>query len=168
MVDFNGAAIPGSRVDGARRVPRRVLGLIALTVGLGGGAWWWLRSAEAAAVKPVEVMADDPMGADSLAGYQAVYSSRSPTPSLLSKPSTVWLRNWFRADAVAAEALMGELVDYAVEHGWAGGDYSLPAVWESSRQDPQLEGPLNLLISLADVDPTDSLHGTVRVSLTYR
>ncbi|RAX19255.1 hypothetical protein DRB06_14185 [Actinomyces sp. Z5] len=114
-------------------------------------------------------MAEDPMGADTIAGYQAVRSSRSPSPGLLSKPSTVWLRHWFRADGVAPGDLMGELVDYAVDHGWAGGEYSLPGVWESSRRDPRLDGPLILLISLVDdVDPADALHGTVRVSLTYR
>ncbi|RAX22590.1 MULTISPECIES: hypothetical protein [unclassified Actinomyces] len=169
MSDFDEAAAHALGSGGARRVPRRLLGLTAVGAALGGGAWWWLRSTGAVAVRPVEVMAEDPMGADTIAGYQAVRSSQSPSPSLLSKPSTVWLRHWFRGDAVAPEDLMGELVDYAVDHGWAGGEYSLPGAWESSRQDQRLDGPLNLLISLVDdADPADALHGTVRVSLTYR
>ncbi|SDN28686.1 hypothetical protein [Actinomyces ruminicola] len=169
MSAFDKVAAPAPDSGRARRVPRRLLGLTAASAAVGGGAWWWLRSTGAAAVRPVKVMAEDPMGADTIAGYQAVCSSQSPSPGVLSKPSTVWLRHWFRDDAVAQEDLMSELVDYAVEHGWAGGEYSLPGAWESSRQDQRLDDSLNLLISLVDdVDPADALHGTVRVSLTYR
>ncbi|WP_103062272.1 hypothetical protein [Actinomyces qiguomingii] len=169
MAYFNDAVTPVAGTGGVRRVPRRVLGLAVVGIGLGGGAWWWLRSAGATAVKPAEVMAEDPMGADTVAGYRAVRSSRSASPGLLSKPSTVWMRHWFRDDAVAPEDLMSELVEHAVERGWAGGKYSSPGLWESSRQDPRLEGPLNLLISLVDdTGPGDVLHGTVRVSLNYR
>lgn len=155
------------------RVPRRTAMALGITgAAIAGGLMWGYRPGGpfTREAQRKRVLRNDPMGAETILGHEAVDTAESSPRGLLSKSTDVWLGRWFKDERSSPEELRQELIAYAVAHGWAQDDASTTAqFWSGSRVDPDTKTVLRLIIAAeTDYSPTDVRYGTVYVSLSCR
>lgn len=155
----------------SRRTPSRrtVVALLAVVGSVvAGGVVWSLRpGGPLTQGAGLQALRDDPMGAQTILGHEAVDSAESSPSGPLSKTTDVWLRRWFRDEGSTPQALQRELIDHALANGWTQEPASTTeGSWSATRTDEGTGTELGLLIVLeTDYSPSDLRYLTVLVSL---
>ena len=113
----------------------------------------------------------DPMSSTTLLGLRAFGVEETEPSSWFSiEPlSRMRLTRRFQEEASTREDLMGRLVAYAQEQGWAADpDPSFPSMWIGGRPGPLKGAAMGLSITrYPQAPPTDPLSTIVQVELFY-